>query len=299
LGLGDQGIDVEALQLLLTHHGFPAAPSGLFGSVTEQRLREFQASRGLPEPGVANNTTWPALAPDLGPGDAGPAVLALQRQLAVKHGFAEAAVPGLYEAGTATAVEAFQAHMALPVTGLADAATWRALLWHFQTPDFAQPEWCVFFDTHDEWGAGSLVAPLERAAEAFLLADGSPVGVGDISLDHGGFLLNHTSHQEGLDVDLRMIRVDRQQCDPSPAGGCEFTEACYDRNGTRVLINSLLDAAHGHIPLIIFDDPALQGYRGVVRGNGNHSDHLHVRYCEPFHANASYDGCFGQSLGPV
>ena len=43
---GNRGIDVQALQYLLTAAGYPAAADGVFGSGTNTAVRNFQAARG-------------------------------------------------------------------------------------------------------------------------------------------------------------------------------------------------------------------------------------------------------------
>jgi hypothetical protein len=58
---GDAGADVEELQRLLSVSGFPCDVDGDFGPLTDQAVREFQASHHLAVDGVVGPQTWGAL----------------------------------------------------------------------------------------------------------------------------------------------------------------------------------------------------------------------------------------------
>jgi peptidoglycan hydrolase-like protein with peptidoglycan-binding domain len=56
---GDRGDGVRKLQLQLRRLGFPAGSvDGVFGPVTEQAVRMFQQSVGLPSTGLVDKATW-------------------------------------------------------------------------------------------------------------------------------------------------------------------------------------------------------------------------------------------------
>jgi hypothetical protein len=63
LGKGDEGPDVEDLQQMLNwtelHPGL--ITDGDFGGLTEEAVRDYQASRGLTYDGIAGNQTWASL----------------------------------------------------------------------------------------------------------------------------------------------------------------------------------------------------------------------------------------------
>lgn len=61
---GDSGDAVEAMQMRLVEHGFPVQMDGLFGRLTAEAVREFQAANGLLVDGKVGPKTAAALARD-------------------------------------------------------------------------------------------------------------------------------------------------------------------------------------------------------------------------------------------
>ncbi len=155
-------ITVENLQRYLrqlAYHnpGMTSPPvDGIFGSTTEQSLREFQRANGLPVTGRANQQTWELLysayrasraehAPPTSVaffpytvqqtvmtlGRSGFAVTVLQymlRELGVSYDFLEGQqVTGDYDTQTQTAVRTFQRANAIPASGNTDAVTWNSI----------------------------------------------------------------------------------------------------------------------------------------------------------------------------
>jgi murein endopeptidase len=133
------------------------------------------------------------------------------------------------------------------------------------------------------WGTGSAIGLLEAGAARFAKSVRGGVAVGDVSLEHGGDIGGHTTHEVGLDVDIRLIRDHRDQC----RLGTNWRVASYDRAATRILIDAIRAAAPGHVKLIYFNDPVLIA-EGLTTAFPNHDDHLHVRYCERGHPQAMY-----------
>jgi hypothetical protein len=109
------------------------------------------------------------------------------------------------------------------------------------------------------------------------------IAIGDVSLEHGGDIAGHDTHELGLDVDVRLIRKDRRQC----TVGSNWRLASYDRAATRALIKAIRATAPGHVKLIYFNDPVLIGEGLTTRFSG-HDDHLHIRYCEVGYPVAAY-----------
>ncbi|MGN0745166.1 MAG: peptidoglycan-binding protein [Aristaeellaceae bacterium] len=61
LRYGSRGDEVALLQRRLQACGFPLAADGLFGPVTREAVRSYQAQRGLTVDGIAGPLTWAAL----------------------------------------------------------------------------------------------------------------------------------------------------------------------------------------------------------------------------------------------
>lgn len=140
VGPGDSGSDVEGLQSGLVQAGFMtnaqmATGPGIFGPQTEASVRALQTQAGLPVTGVVDAATRRALASlnnqqELRRGQTGNTVLALQDDL-VKAGIltpAQVATgPGIFGPQTESAVRSAQERAGLPVTGVVDTATRRAI----------------------------------------------------------------------------------------------------------------------------------------------------------------------------
>lgn len=292
--VGDQGADTRMLQHLLAEHGYAVPVTGRFDAATVQAVEAFEASTGLPKDGIVDQQAWDRLVVPLREGDEGPAVRGFESSLDRKHD-ARFRVDDRFEADTKQAVASFQAHMGLPPTGRVDGSTWEALTWHYVYPRYDGRMLCAYWDTDDGWGTASTVARIEAAVDRFKQRGLGGVAVGDVSLEHGGPLANHSSHREGMDVDLRLVRDDAAQC----GLGCTIGQPCYDREATRLLIDDLIDASHGHLRFVLVADPWLEGYRDVVRFDAAHDDHLHVRYCEAKHTNPRFAGCLGTTPDPL
>jgi peptidoglycan hydrolase-like protein with peptidoglycan-binding domain len=282
--LGNRGADTRAIQGLLVHRGFPVPIDGVFAATTKDRVKAFQASRGLPVTGVVGDTTWAKLLVSLAPGSRGEAVKVLQRQLNDKRR-AGLPVDGLYGTSTKAAVSTFQKHIGMTPHGLVGPVTWRNLLWHYDYPAFDSTSLCDYSvgNGRANWGTGAAIGQLEAAARVFATAGRGRVAVGDIGHEHGGDLAGHTTHEVGLDVDIRPIRDGRNQC----TNGTNWRYASYDRGATRTLIKAIRGAAPGHVKLIYFNDPVLIR-EGLTTWFSGHDNHLHVRYCEVSHPVAKY-----------
>jgi peptidoglycan hydrolase-like protein with peptidoglycan-binding domain len=55
---GDSGDAVRILQRLLVYHGITVTVDGIFGSVTETKVKAFQKVRKLKEDGIVGSMTW-------------------------------------------------------------------------------------------------------------------------------------------------------------------------------------------------------------------------------------------------
>jgi murein endopeptidase len=96
------------------------------------------------------------------------------------------------------------------------------------------------------------------------------LGIGDIALKGGGpFTSDHASHQNGLDVDIRLVRRDGVEGQANPAN--------YDRGLTQEVVDRLV--AEGATMVLI--GPSLDLSCSVCLRWPNHDDHLHVRFPDP------------------
>lgn len=102
---------------------------------------------------------------------------------------------------------------------------------------------------------------VERAWQAI---DKRKFGIGNISLAGGEKYGKHSSHKDGLQVDVRALRTDGQHV------GVWFQHAEYDEKATAQLI--ALFRTHPSVSKILFNDPAIPG----VKAWPGHDDHFHV-----------------------
>ncbi|HEV8632786.1 MAG TPA: penicillin-insensitive murein endopeptidase, partial [Chloroflexota bacterium] len=186
------------------------------------------------------------------------------------------------------AVRRFQEHAGISADGVVGRETWENLIWHYDRPNFAPASLCSYATQSNgvnaKWGTAALVGQLEAAARTAFAAGAGPVAVGDISLEHGGEIAGHDSHEVGLDVDVRFVRKDRKQC-TTPTGS--WSDPTYDRAATRELVQAIRNRARRHVKLIFFNDPVLIR-EGLTTFFPLHDDHLHIRYCEQSHPNPAY-----------
>jgi len=251
---GNRGVDVTAIQYLLTHHGQTVEPTGVFESTTDGAVRAFQTATGLPSTGVVDAATWEALAPRLEAGASGPAVTALQTELAAKLR-QDIPITGQFDAATTEAVRAFQDHAGIGVDGIVGPATWRNLVWHYDYPELAgmcdqDPDG----NGEANWATAAAIGQLEEAVRAFAQTGRGELPLGDAGFEHGGDIPGHASHDNGMDIDLWPIRTDNGQC---TEGRITWESPTYDRDATRTLAKALRDAAPDHVKLIFFNDPVL------------------------------------------
>jgi peptidoglycan hydrolase-like protein with peptidoglycan-binding domain len=280
---GDRGANVRALQHLLRHRGAKLSVDGVFGTTTASAVRLVQRRASLVMTGRVDRRTWSALLVPLRAGSAGEAVLAVQRLLNEKRR-AGLTLTGAYDAATRSAVAAFQGHAGLSRTGETGTTTWRLLLAHLELPVWGT-SLCDYSVGNGaaNWGVAEAIGALEAAARAVAPTGHGRIPVGDIGLEHGGDIAGHQTHEEGLDVDLRPMRVAKDQC----RWGTNWRAASYDRAATRDVIASIRAAAPGRIKLIYFNDPVLVR-EGLTIPFSGHDDHLHVRYCRPEHPVVRY-----------
>ncbi len=286
LSEGNRGEDVRALQHFLRARGHDVAVDGVYGPQTAQAIRELQTGAGLRADGLVGGGTWSVLLEDLEQGATGEGVTALQRQLVNKRG-TPMEVDGHYGPATHRAVRSFQAHAQLSRDGTAGVGTWSSLLGHFQRVPLGDTL-CSYGDgrsvSYEMWGTANAIGQLQAAASTWKGAGGrGRVAIGDLSREHGGDIANHSTHEQGLDIDLRPMRKDGKQCSHKT----QWKWSSYDRASTRRFVRAVRARAPGHVKLIYFNDPTLIR-EGLTQWASGHDNHLHVRYCEPHHKDRDY-----------
>ncbi len=283
--VGDRGSDVTTLQHLLRARGSSTPVTAYFSSGTRQALMSFQGSVGLARSGVATVATWQRLAPQLAQGSSGEAVVALKKQLNEKRR-AGLSLGSSFDGATRNAVIALQRHMGLPANGRVDTATWRNLVWHYERPAYGTSSLCNYNggNRSADWGTANTISSLEAAARLFHGRTGGRIAVGDISFEHGGEIRYHATHEQGLDIDIALVRTDGRQCN-NP--GISYRHARYDRADTRAMLVAMREIYGPHLKLIYCNDPQMIRAGLSVR-YPNHDDHVHVRVCEADHAQGRY-----------
>ena len=127
------------------------------------------------------------------------------------------------------------------------------------------------------WGTATLVSQIMDLGEWWKRThpDLPPLGIGDLSRQHGGPFtgpgVGHSSHQNGLDVDVRLPRSDRVEGPANPG--------TYDRALTQQIVDRAV--AQGAALVLIGPHLDLTGPAGVVVRWPNHDDHLHLRFPDP------------------
>jgi protein MpaA len=125
------------------------------------------------------------------------------------------------------------------------------------------------------YGNARLVRIVLRVVRAFAAAHPSApaVGIGDLSLPHGGrFGPMHVSHQNGLDVDVYYPRLDRRERPPDRPDE-------IDRPLAQDLLNRFVRA--GAIRIFVGPNTHLTGPRRIVQVLTLHDNHMHVRIANP------------------
>jgi peptidoglycan hydrolase-like protein with peptidoglycan-binding domain len=283
--IGNRGTDVKTIQWLLTDRGQPVTVDGIFGEPTRTAVKAFQNAKGIHANGVVGEDTWQALVRTVQPGETGPAVSALQRELRAKRHI-DVPVDGVYGATTRAGVRTFQKHAGLDDSGVMTRATWRKLISHYELPSFNSTTLCDYSvgNGSANWGTSAAINQIEAAATRFAKRGFGRVSIGDVSFQHGGNIPLHETHEVGLDVDVRPIRTSEDQC----RWGVNYRWSTYDRKATRALIKDIKATAPGHITDIYFNDPVLIR-EGLTTWFAGHDDHIHVRYCEKTHPLRKYD----------
>lgn len=122
----------------------------------------------------------------------------------------------------------------------------------------------------DQYGRASTIRALQDLGQSWAgRHPNAPIGVGDISRRGGGRFPPHSSHQRGIDVDIRPFTRDGRQVPTN------INDSNYDRGLTRELIQMIKQKYPNAV--ILFNDPQLIREGLAVYEDGHHN-HLHVRF---------------------
>jgi hypothetical protein len=120
-----------------------------------------------------------------------------------------------------------------------------------------------------QWGQQSTIdAALRTAAAWDGLHPNHPFSIGQISKKGGGPMDGHVSHQHGVDVDVRPMRLDGENKEVT------IFEAEYDGTQTKELIN--LWWVNAPVLAVFFNDPKVIA-AGLSIKVPKHHHHFHVR----------------------
>jgi uncharacterized protein YraI len=124
-----------------------------------------------------------------------------------------------------------------------------------------------YYSANRRWGTPTFVYGIQRVARRFKTANPNAprIGVGDISLQNGGDISGHASHEKGVDGDFRPLRNDRKE------GRVTIHQSAYSRSLTQKVFD--LFKAELRIRYIFFNDTKTRHSTKWP----NHDNHFHVR----------------------
>ncbi|MCL1816250.1 MAG: penicillin-insensitive murein endopeptidase [Clostridiales bacterium] len=129
---------------------------------------------------------------------------------------------------------------------------------------------CSAWPEH-QWGTPDTIASFQRLGEEWAKYGYGIIYVSDISLQDGGEMPGHDTHQNGVDIDIFLRDDEKGQ------GSNINSKHGYSQDVLRKLIQTIL--ATGDVSYILFNDETLiKEFNGIVHKWDNHDDHLHIRY---------------------
>lgn len=145
---GEQGTDVQALQLKLTAAGYPVSPiDGKFGPATDSAVRRFQSAKHMTADGVVGTATWAALESaknttlslkTIRKGNRDPLVRTLSEKL-VAFGYKTQSAENYFGTNIDIAVRDFQRKNKLLADGVVGPVTWDSLGFRDRTKPDTDP----------------------------------------------------------------------------------------------------------------------------------------------------------------
>jgi murein endopeptidase len=140
----------------------------------------------------------------------------------------------------------------------------------------------------DDWGTLALCKCIQKTGRDWGIAP-PRMGVGDMSLQNGGYFPPHGSHQNGIDVDMRYVRSDEVE-DAMDIASSHQREN-YDTTRTMGLFVAFIENCN---VTDIFCDISTMGFTNEdlamwadkpninwMKYSSGHTDHFHVRIAQP------------------
>jgi Penicillin-insensitive murein endopeptidase len=103
----------------------------------------------------------------------------------------------------------------------------------------------------------------------------TPIAVGNISLQGGGYFAPHSTHQNGFDVDFGAFALPGTPEAANTSLPLNYWDANYSRSRTRSFFNLVLKLYPKSN--ILFNDSVLIG-ENICSASGGHDDHFHVSF---------------------
>lgn len=133
----------------------------------------------------------------------------------------------------------------------------------------------------DDWGELTMISCLEAAGRAFE-ETGLRLNVNDLSRRRGRHFPPHRSHRNGLDADLRYVRLDGRD---APLD-LRFHPEAYDADATQELMRLFVELCPVEVIFVDldrlgFDNHALGRRQQFLRHASGHSNHFHLRLRSP------------------
>lgn len=304
---GSTGVNVRVLQYLLADWGYdPGVIDGFWGNSTSYALSAFQRDTFGSVDGIVGKDTWGRLTRNVVNGTSGNRARAVEL-LVDKHANGvndqfNAYNNGYINTGDRDLIKGYQQHLrstgidtGVRTDGVVDDRTWKHMLRHYERPYRYGLCPAKSWSQLEPYGTAETAHALERAAASTQAdlgtingrSDSDDLSFNDLSLEHGGDTTWHSSHEHGMDVDIRPMRTDGKQC----TYGVKHQWSTYHRARTEVAFKNMREAsccgsATKHYKFTYFNDPQLRAKYSDMSYASGHDNHLHVRYCQssyPYH----------------
>jgi len=154
------------------------------------------------------------------------------------------------------------------------------------------------------WGTHLMIESIVSVGRhmRWLMPDASPITIGDISAERGGFLSGHLTHRGGIDADIGIYHTANGVGGLQNPRGFDKLGDDFDAEANWAMISAFLDT--GNVEWILIDQSHIRRLRNYVLSNGllteseadeifpssnyydhsgyvrhapNHLDHMHVR----------------------